>query len=432
MIVSVFVVYNSIQIYRKKANKKIISKLQQEKYTEMSRKQTIIVFPHLNDCGGDLSKKWYVEWQYRIPGENKPRRERNYTDLNLPTANERYFAADIVIREKTEWLRSGLHLMGNPTKVFEDELLYRTEAKIYGNLRSTTSTVRTSLSEFMAFQKQKVNNKTFDTYVSKMRIFNQWMEKTRISELSLKNITRIHILEFAKTLSESGLSRLSIKKYIQIIHSFFDFQLELGKIDFNPAVKIPAMGKIVDMSPVPFHQDERKMLKEAIEPTDPQLWLSCEIQYYCAIRPGTEIRLMKISWIDFERGKFRIPSPESKSSRVDVVDIPSFLSAKIQFLKDYNKDFYVFGQYGRPGTKPVGKNTLRNRFNRYREALGISTDKKFYSWKHSGAIQLLDNGLKPYDLKEHLRHQSFATTEIYLKKRAGNLGGKINRFATEI
>ena len=44
----------------------------------MPRKQTIIIFPHLNDCGGDLGKQWYVEYQYRIPGEAKARKERIY------------------------------------------------------------------------------------------------------------------------------------------------------------------------------------------------------------------------------------------------------------------------------------------------------------------------------------------------------------------
>lgn len=398
----------------------------------MARKQTIIVFPHLNDCDGDLDKKWYVEWQFRIPGEAKPRRERNYSDLNKPTAKERYKAAEIVIAEKTEWLKSGSYLNGHTGKVYADELLYRTEARLYGNVRELTSTIRTSLSEFLSFVKQKVNAKSYESYVSKMRIFNQWMDTNNYSQLSLQNIKRNHILDFVKHLSESGLSRLSIKKYVQTIHSFFEYQIDNERINYNPATRIPAMGKIVDMAAVPFQEDERKMLKAAIEFKDPQLWLACEIQFYCAIRPGTEVRLMKVSWIDFDRHKIRVPAPEAKSSRVDIVDVPGFLMNKLNHLKSYDRSFYIFGKYGQPSDEPVGKNTLRNRFNRFREALGISTDKKFYSWKHTGAIQLLDNGIKPYDLKNHLRHKSFATTEGYIKKRAGNHVDSISKFTSEI
>ncbi len=399
----------------------------------MARKQTIIVFPHLNDCDGDLSKQWYVEWQYRLPGETKPKRQRNYSDINLPTAQERYLAAKRVIAEKTEWLKKGLHLNGQPSRVYEDELQYRNEAKMYGKFKTGVTTSRTHLSEFLSFMKVKVNNKSYENYVSKMRIFNAWLDKSKLSHLNIKNITREHIIQFATYLAtDHNLARLSIKKYIQIIHTFFDFEIEKGVIANNPAVKIPALGRIVDCAATPFEKDERKRLKAAIEANDPQLWLACEIQYYCAIRPGTELRLMKIGWIDFDRSKFRIPSTESKSRRIDIVDIPAFLMEKLMVYKPYDKNLYLFGKYGQPNIDPVGKNTLRNRFNRYRDALEISKDRKFYSWKHTGAIQLLDNGLKPYDLKNHLRHKSFATTEIYIKKKAGNTDKKITHYTSEI
>lgn len=398
----------------------------------MARKKITIVYPHLNDCGGDISRDWYVEWSFRIPGEIKARRQREYSALNLPTADARYNAAKLIIAEKTEWLKSGQYLNGKVERVFEDELTYRNEAKLYGQIQRTVTTTRTYINDFLAVMKQKVNEKSYINYVSKLRIFNSYIENKGIDMASVRNITRQHIIDFATTLADNGSSRATIKKYIQILHSYFDFLIDTGKAEFNPATRIPALGKIVDMSATPFHTDERKRLKEAIEPSDPQLWLACEIQYYCAIRPGTELRLMCVGWIDFERRKLKVPVAESKSSRVDIVDIPLFLFEKMKHLQDYNKSLYVFGKFGRPGPQPLGKNTLRDRFNRYREALEIPEDRKFYSWKHTGAIQLLDNGLKPHDLQGHLRHQSFATTEVYIKKRAGNLEGKVDRFASEI
>lgn len=398
----------------------------------MARKQTLIVFPHLNDCKGDLTKDWYVEWSFRIPGEEKPIRQRAYSELRLPTAEERIAAAEKVIKEKTEWIKSGKYLNGRPDRVYVDELLYRQEAKLYGQARTGIATLRSNLSSYLVEIRQQVNNKTYQNYQSKLRAFAAFLEKNRLDHLSLKNITRTHIIHFSTQLSESGLSRLTIKKYIQIIHSYFDYELLKGNVEYNPAEKIPPAGKIIDMAAVPFHTDERKRLREAIESEDPQLWLACEIQYYCAIRPGTELRLMRIDWIDFARKKIKVPVAEAKSNRVDIVDIPAFLFEKIKYLESYNKHLYVFGKFGRPGTVCLGKNTMRNRFNRYREALNISPDRKYYSWKHTGAIQLLDNGLQPIDLQGHLRHRSFATTEVYIKKRAGNLTGKVDRFSSEI
>ena len=399
----------------------------------MSKKQAIIIFPHLNDCGGDLSQKWYVEYRWRVPGEEKPRKERIYKGVYSGTEKERRKAAAIIIREKTEWMKSGGHLQGNVKKVYADELLYRNEAKLYGEVQEHVVTTRTNLSEFLVEMKEKINAKSYENYVSKLRIFNAWLKSKKLDELNIKNLTRQNIIDFGVYLSSNQkLSRLTIKKYIQIVHSFFNFELDRRNINYNPVDRIPTMGAVVDYSAVPFQKDERARLKEAIEKKDPQLWIACEIQYYCAVRPGTELRLMKIGWIDFDRKKFRIPVVESKSNRLDIVDIPNFLFEKIEEFKKYDRDLYLFGKFQRPNTEAVGKNTLRNRFNRYRDELEISKDHKFYSWKHTGAIQLIDNGAKPYDLQNHLRHKSFTTTEVYLKKRAGNIDSKITRFSSEI
>jgi len=402
----------------------------------MPRKQTIIIFPHLNDYKGDLSKKWYVEYKWRVPGEVDQRKERIYRGLFEGTRASRYKLAKEIIKDKTEWLKSGAYLQGNVKKVYADELLYRNEAKMYGEARKQVVTTRTNLSEYLTVMKEKVNAKSYESYVSKLRIFNAWLKVNRLDELSIANISRQHIIDFSVYLSsEQKLSRLTIKKYIQNIHGFFNFELDRNAITVNPAERIPAMGKIVDCAAVPFQADDRTKLKVAISVADPQLWLACQVQYYCAIRPGTELRLMKLKWIDFENSKFRIPNVEAKNNKSEIVDIPDFLivEMKSQQLHTYTeKNLFVFGKFGRPGTEPLGKNTLRNRFNRYREALGISPEHKFYSWKHSGAISLINAGVQPYDMKNHLRHASFATTEIYLKKQSGNVKNNISTLTTEI
>lgn len=402
----------------------------------MGRKQTIIIYPHLNDHGGDLTKKWYVEYKWRIPSETEMRQERVYRGLFEGTKQARYKLAKQIIAEKTEWFKSGAYLSGNVTKVYADELLYRNEAKMYGESRSQIVTTRTNLSEFLAMTKEKVNAKTYDNYVSKLRVFNAWLKSKRLDELQINNLARQHIIDFSVYLSsEQKLSRLTIKKYIQIIHTFFTFEFDRNTIQINPAERIPAMGKIVDFAAVPFQADDRTRLKEAIAGTDPQLWLACQVQYYCAIRPGTELRLMRLGWIDFENSTFRIPNVEAKNNKTEIVNIPRFLIEEMKSLQLHlftDKTLFLFGKYGRPGVEPLGKNTLRNRFNRYREALGISEVHKFYSWKHTGAISLIKAGAKPYDLKNHLRHASFSTTEGYLKKQSGNADNNISTFATEI
>ncbi len=44
---------------------------QQKNRKKMARRQKEIIMPHLNNCGGDLTKKWYVEYSIRNPKTQK-------------------------------------------------------------------------------------------------------------------------------------------------------------------------------------------------------------------------------------------------------------------------------------------------------------------------------------------------------------------------
>ncbi|KAA6316849.1 Tyrosine recombinase XerC [termite gut metagenome] len=151
------------------------------------------------------------------------------------------------------------------------------------------------------------------------------------------------------------------------------------------------------------------------------------MMYYSAIRPGEEIRLLKAGDIIFKSKKIIVKSTTAKSNRTDAIDMPSQLYEELiyQRMDICDPDLYVFGKWGRPGNKPTGKNTLRNRFNRIRDSLNLSKSYKFYSWKHSGAEALADKGASTWEIQAHLRHRSIETTERYARKRLGNRNEKI-------
>jgi len=54
----------------------------------MARRKKEFVIPHLNDCGGDLTKKWYVEYSIRNPKTGKMERVRNYGEINRFSTRE--------------------------------------------------------------------------------------------------------------------------------------------------------------------------------------------------------------------------------------------------------------------------------------------------------------------------------------------------------
>ena len=146
------------------------------------------------------------------------------------------------------------------------------------------------------------------------------------------------------------------------------------------------------------------------------------MQYYCAIRPGDEMRSLRISDFSFHTSTVTIKNIHAKNNRTESIAIPAPLMNILQNhyeLQKYPYDYYVFGKKGCPDTQKIDKNTLRLRHNKFRDQLNITDEVKLYSWKHSGAQELSNAGINTYDLCRHLRHKSIVTTEHYIRKRLG-------------
>ncbi|GAB6011747.1 hypothetical protein [Viscerimonas tarda] len=255
----------------------------------MANRKVIMVLPHVNSCGGDLSQNWYVEWAYRIPGVAKLHRERKYGWHIYTDAASRMKAIGLFIRKKTAELKTGKHLRDGRKVVYEDMLEYDNVAKLYGRQKETVITIRTYMSDYLSFKSLGVNPKSMQSYKSKMRQFCAFLETKKYMELDVAEIDTAIIIQFIESIS-AEFSRASVKKYNQQLFNFFEYLRKVKKVIVaNPVCDIPRMGRVVDQAPEPFHEDDRRRLKDVIMKNDIWLWLACEIQFYCAIRPGTEI-----------------------------------------------------------------------------------------------------------------------------------------------
>ncbi|MDR2841105.1 MAG: tyrosine-type recombinase/integrase [Paludibacter sp.] len=392
------------------------------------RHREATIYPYLNNKGGDLAKQWYVEYQFSLPDRFEPIRERVYKTIN-GSADERYAAAQKIIADKTRWLDNKEYIA---LQSGHNYLKRYSDSRISGRM-SVLTEIETDINDFLERKKQQVNAKSFICYTSKMRVFVEWL---KVNEYLKREITTRVIEDFAFWLSKTqGLSKVTIDKYMQIVGTFFDYEVLKNKLRVSPVIgaDIHSYGAVVDKAAVPYSDTERATMKDVISRANPYLWLACQIQYYCAIRPG-ELRTLKIGNIDLQRKTIRVSAPDAKNQTTEMVDIPDVLVTEFSRfgLEKYNQDFYLFGRYGVPSATPTGKNTMRNRFNEFRKQAGLPENKKFYSWKHTGAIILIQNGASPYNVMEHLRHKNFATTEKYLRKRAVVGSRRVNEFVVPI
>jgi len=186
--------------------------------------------------------------------------------------------------------------------------------------------------------------------------------------------------------------------------------------------------KKIDMSSEVITQDHMKVLLGAIKKKDPQLYLATMTEYYCFLRPGTELRLLKVKDIDFKSGTIQVTQDNAKNGHKRIVTVPSQLLLIMQELgiDRADKSLYVFGRTKSPDMRPCSVNMLRYRFNKHRDKLGLPKGYKLYSMKHTGVTALHNsNTVSLRGLMDQIGHMRLSSTEHYIKKHAGTVNEKI-------
>ncbi len=398
----------------------------------------MIILPQLNDCAGDTSKKWFVFYSVRNPKSGKMERFKDYKGLNnSKNTHARYLAAENSIENYTEKLKKGWSPFNDDSKyIYTDNLQYENITRIYGKKRSGNRTVRYFANLFFDNFKGAVNpDGSYHTYQSKLRIFTQWIESQKMEHSDITSVDNQTVILFFKWLIVSQKrSAKTANDYRQILQNFFQWLVTTKIIQDNPVYDIPKCNTINDCSPSPIQRTDIEIFREAMK-TDPQLWLAIQFQYYCALRPGKELRLMKIKNIDFISGSITITRSQAKTKITRTVIIPRcFLSVLRTQHKLHlcNKEYYVFSQNGTPGITHLGKNTLRYRFNKFREALNMPLEYKFYSWKHTGGVQASLSGIPDKHISMQMGHSNLQTTARYLRKMTGFQSDQIKNQFPEI
>ena len=395
----------------------------------MARRKKEIVWPHLNDAGGDLCKSWYVEYSLRNPISRKMERYRYYDGFkDIYTIEDRLVFAKKLIKELTDKIKSG-EICCEELIEYNDYLEYKGIYHFQKTKTATPGSIKIYASDFLQYKETEVSSRTMQTYRSKIRIFLSFIESKKLDNKPANLVNNDIIIEFLKNIAKDKvLARRSVEKYQQILFTFFEYIIKKKKLKIeNPVINIPRIGVIKDESPAAIQVNLRQKLQQRIEYEDPQLWLACCFIYYTAIRPGTELRLMKLNQINYSSKTVVVKNYLAKNGRTEVVDIPDQLYNLIMKwkLQEYDQDLYVFGKSNIPGKIPLGKNSMRIRFNKFRDELNLSKEIKYYSWKHSGAQELANVGANTYELQRHLRHRDLVTTESYLRKRIGQRSNTI-------
>jgi integrase len=388
-------------------------------------REKMIILPKLNFTG----KQWFVYFSYREPRTGKMKRFRLYDGFTGLSDDEKVIHAQNVIDEYSTKLRTGWDPFTDDVDIiYNDQTSYSNVAKLYGVKRSKNRTLRVWISKFIETLKPAVSNATFQTYQSKFRIFMQWCEQNNFEDNDITSIDNaiIHLF-FKHLINVKKLSQKSIKGYGQIIKALFEFIKANKIIIINPVFNLPRTNRINDQAPRPIMRADMHTFKTELM-KDTVLWLVVQLEYYCGLRPGHEIREMKIKDIDFSSGTIFVDRDRAKTRVQRIVTVPHQMLTELRAYfgpNNYNRELYAFGSTGIPGAKPLSKNTLRNRFNKIRTNLNMPKEYKFYSWKHTGAVEADEANIPAKDISLHLGHTSLQTTDAYFKNKKSRLSKAI-------
>ena len=96
----------------------------------------LITLPQLNDCGGDIKKRWFVYYSVKDPRTGKMKRFKYYKGLNkIKVSKARYAKSVEIINELSGKLKSGWNPFIDDTQViYADQLRYKNIEEIYDSV----------------------------------------------------------------------------------------------------------------------------------------------------------------------------------------------------------------------------------------------------------------------------------------------------------
>lgn len=343
----------------------------------------------------DLNRTWFVGIT-TLPPESKY--IKLYGMLNkLPTVQQReeYYTQ---LREK---------ILANP-----EEYLPATRPDITTGY--TENTFTTAAGIIITKHCQSLRPKTQSTYKTKWRAFANWCKKNKVQVLNVTAQQAQQFLTSLKTDAKPPLSATTINAYrstLRTIYNWLTLHTKKGN-PFSKTKKLPEYRRGL----LHFKANQIAELKAIIVAQNQQLWLACQLQYYCFIRPGNELRSIQLQHIDMENNTITIPAAAAKNKREQQVIIPRPLAAVLQQLNinQYPQTHYLLGKGGTPNSTRHRRDFYYKLHNSILRTAGYSSRYSFYSWKHTGVVALYKSGAGIVEIQRQLRHSSLQMVQIYL------------------
>lgn len=363
-------------------------KINQSKYT----------VPKLCTCGGDLSKSWFVYFRYEEGGKRKLFRYKmgiNY----LETKKERILEGNAIILAFSTKLQGGWNPLTNEIEEARGD-----------------KTVPDALDEIMNIKTAYLTKESKRTYKNQLNLFKKWLDRKGYDHLYAQNFTSDHAQQYCDWML--GVKRYCGKtynSYLTTLNGFFKEIVKRKYAEANPFDGIKMVREEVGKN-VTYSENEEKLF-ETIRNEDPDFYFATRFVRYCFLR-RTELTRMQVKHINWQAKTIIVPSGNAKSRVQDSVTIPKTLEKLIQKhgLLELDPEMYLFGKEFKPSLKKLKRLDDLTDYQRVvNRRLKIKKECTFYSWKHTGAVELYQRTKDVYVVMRQCRHSDIKMTMRYLR-----------------
>jgi integrase len=354
--------------------------------------------PKLFDFDGDLSKNWYVEAYILNPATGKKERKRYKSGINrYQTTEERYnFGEQIITTLKSDLVKG----------------------KRLQNKSVTARKGQSIIQAIEALALLKAQKNIAEGYKRRFIVLGAYakeyfgsMKRSGVSELSTGQIEG-----FLDWLEEKkGLAPKTVNQFRANLNELYLKLIKDRIVDFNPVADSSKRREVKGETNFPFSVEQVQAIVKDLESHGfAQVALYVKFLFFTLARPGKEIGLLRCGDV---KDKVIQIAKESGKTGFRTVDIAPALGRLIDQagVRNAPASFYVFGSAGLPSPKPRQRTYFYKKLVQSLKRLGF-TERPYtlYSFKHSGACAMYDQGVPLYIIQKQCGHARLSQTEDYM------------------
>lgn len=249
---------------------------------------------------------------------------------------------------------------------------------------------------------------TISSYKRDLLKFSSFLSKKEVLDFKMIDPDVLNI--FVMELRHTNTSGKSIKRYLSSIRVFFNFLIEVGEVQTNPALLIKTPKVERDLPKTIDFDDLKKMMTiNSTQYKELRAVLMIELLYSCALRVS-ELVGINLEDIDMDEGFVKVMG-KGGNARFSPMG-----QKTVDVLKRYIKQrpsCATNALFINQNNTRISTRTVQNVVKKRALQVGISINVHPHMLRHAAATHFLQSSHDLRTVQEFLGHKSIKSTQVY-------------------